>query len=175
MPRGSAVSFEASLARLYRERFAALFRYLDRRTGDAQLAADAAQEAFVRLFERGAMPDEPAAWLVSVAHNLLRDDQRRSGRRLRLLEAEPLDVPGPAARPDPAAAADEAERRAQVRVALERLTPRDRDALLLRHSGYNYREIAAALDLAPTSVGTILLRAGTAFRRAYEELHGEPD
>lgn len=167
--------FATVLARLYHERFASLFRYLDRRTGDAQLAADTAQEAFVRLFQRGAMPEEPAAWLVTVAHNLLRDDRRRTGRRLRLLEAGPVDVPGPTAVSDPAAEADAEERRHQVRAALSRLAARDRDALLLRHSGYSYREIAVALQLTETSVGTILLRAGAGFRRAYEEMHGAPD
>jgi RNA polymerase sigma-70 factor (ECF subfamily) len=167
--------FETLLARLYHERFASLFRYLDRRTGDAQLAADTAQEAFVRLFQRGAMPEEPAAWLVTVAHNLLRDDRRRVGRRLRLLESSPADVPGPTAAPDPSDQADAEERRHQVRAALSRLSSRDGDALLLRHAGYSYREIAVALQLTETSVGTILLRAGAGFRKAYEEMHGAPD
>jgi len=62
-----------------------------------------------------------------------------------------------------------------VRAALDRLTPRDRQALLLRHAGYSYREIAAALHLAEGSVGTMLVRAGQVFRAAFKEMHGAPD
>jgi RNA polymerase sigma factor (sigma-70 family) len=167
--------FEADLIRVYHEQFPRLFRYLDRLSGDAQLAADVAQEAFVRLFDRGAMPNEAGAWLITVAANLLRDDRRRAGRRLRLLEATADSVPVAAAPDDPAGALDREERRGLVRSALARLTPRDREALLLRHSGYSYREIGAVLELAETSVGTILLRAGAVFRSAYEEMHGAPD
>jgi RNA polymerase sigma-70 factor (ECF subfamily) len=167
--------FDAEFDRLFEQHFARLFRYLDRSLGDAQLAADLAQEAFVRLFDRGEMPDEPIAWLITVAANLLRDDKRRTTRRLRLLARAPDDVPHATAPPDPAAAIDQAERRDQVRAALARLAPRDRDALLLRHSGYSYREIALALGITETGVGTVLLRAGASFRKAYQELHGDPD
>ena len=167
--------FDAEFDRLFEQHFAQLFRYLDRSLGDAQLAADLAQETFVRLFDRGEMPDEPIAWLITVAANLLRDDKRRTTRRLRLLASAPADVPHAAAAPDPADAIDQAERRDQVRAALARLAPRDRDALLLRHSGYSYREIALALGITETGVGTVLLRAGASFRKAYQELHGDPD
>jgi len=57
-----------------------------------------------------------------------------------------------------------------VRSALERLTLRERQILLLRHEGYRYREIAAALEVAPSGVGTMLARATAAFRKAYHEL-----
>ncbi len=161
-------AFEIALTRLYRERFAGLRRYLERSLDDPQHATDIAQEAFIRLFERGSMPTEPAAWLVTVANNLVRDDVRRRGRRLRLLEAT-----GPVAMGEPTpgveARFERDERRAQVRRALARLAPRDRDALLLRHSGFSYREIATALSIAETSVGTTLARAGAAFRAAWEE------
>ena len=46
--------------------------------------------------------------------------------------------------------------------------------LLLRHGGLSYAEIAAALDVAPGSVGTILARAEREFRCRYLELAGEP-
>ena len=67
------------------------------------------------------------------------------------------------------------ERRNQVRAALDCLSVRDRQALLLRHSGHSYREIATALSVAESGVGTMLIRASQAFRRAYEEIHGAPD
>lgn len=60
------------------------------------------------------------------------------------------------------------ERRDRVRRALDRLTERERGLLLLRHEGYSYRQLAEALDLTESSVGTLLARAKAAFRAAYE-------
>ena len=82
----------------------------------------------------------------------------------------PLGAPA-----DPAADLERAERIGAVRAALETLTLRDRQALLLKHAGYSYREIAGAVGLAETSVGTTLVRAGQAFRAAFQELHGAPE
>ena len=42
--------------------------------------------------------------------------------------------------------------------------------LLLRHEGYSYREIAQALALTESGIGTMLVRAGEAFRAAYEDV-----
>ena len=167
--------FDAAVARLFEQDFPRLFRYLDRALGDPELAADLAQTTFVRLLERGEMPDQPIAWLITVATNLLRDDRRRSARRLRLIAETPDDVPHGTDLPDPALSVDRDERREQVRAALARLTARDREVLLLRHSGFSYREIADALGITETSVGTVLLRAGASFRKVFEELHGDPD
>ena len=41
--------------------------------------------------------------------------------------------------------------------------------LLLRHSGFSYQEIAAALDLNPASVGTLLARAEQTFSEKYQQ------
>lgn len=172
--RGRTASFEDAFQALYARRFAGLFRYLDRLAGDAELAADVAQEAFIRLHARGEMPDQPMGWLVTVANNLVRDERRLTGRRLQLLAEQPQRVPLGAAA-DPGADLERAERIDAVRAALDTLTERERQALLLRHAGYSYREIAAALGLADTSVGTTLVRAGQAFRAAYQELHGAPE
>jgi RNA polymerase sigma factor (sigma-70 family) len=164
-------TFEEAFRACYAARFAPLFTYLDRLTGDPDLAADVAQEAFVRLHRRGEMPDQPAGWLVAVANNLVRDERRRVTRQLRLLSEEPGRAPAGAPAGDPFDDVERAERIAAVRAALERLSLRDRQALLLRHGGYSYREIAAALGLAETSVGTTLVRASHAFRAAFEEMH----
>jgi RNA polymerase sigma factor (sigma-70 family) len=168
-------SFDVAFSRLFEQRFASLFRYLMRLTDDRELASDLAQEAFVRLYRRGMLPDSPGAWLVTVAHNLLRDLRRSTRRQLLLLSAR---QEGGFDRERASGAEGQVladERRDQVRAALERLSQRDRQALLLRHSGHSYREIATALEVAESGVGTMLIRASQAFRRAYEEIHGTPD
>ena len=176
--RGDAMTepvFEASFSQIFLQQFGNLFSYLSRLTGDTELASDFAQEAFVRLHRRGALPEMPGAWLVSVANNLLRDHRRSVSRRFKLL-ATHQDSGHESTRPQSADADLLAEeQRLQVRAALDRLSPRDRELLVLRHSGYSYREIATALGVAETGVGTLLGRASAAFRHTYEELHGAPD
>ena len=165
-------SFDAEFRRVFESRFPSLFRYLDRLTGDAALAADVAQETFIRLYRRGAMPENVPGWLASVANNLVRDEHRRSARRLRLLAREALDSSGGDALALPDTQLVIEERRRAVRAALDHMRERERQLLLLRHEGYSYRELAAALGLTESSVGTLLSRAKAAFRSAFEERHG---
>ena len=164
--------FEDAFAALFTDRSVPLYRYLSRLSGDPDLAEDIVQECFVKLHQRGAMPDDPPAWLVTVAHNLWRDDRRRGARRGRLLLERTAEIPIGDARPAADTATLAAERVDAVRRALVLLPPRDRQLLLLRHEGYGYREIADLLHIPPGSVGTMLARATDAFRTAYHELCG---
>lgn len=162
-------SFHDAFVALFDAHFQRLFRYLDRLSADPELAADLAQEAFIRLYQRGSLPDVPQAWLITVAMNLFRNAKSSRTRRHRLLtlsrgEAAHSDPP-----PSPEHAAVAADTRRQVRLAVDRLSERERDILLLRAEGYSYREIATALDLHEASVGTLLARAVRAFRETYRD------
>jgi len=64
--------------------------------------------------------------------------------------------------------------RRRVRAAIDRVPAREREMLLLRAEGFSYREIAAALGLQETSVGTLLARAKRAFRDHYEDRSDAP-
>jgi RNA polymerase sigma-70 factor (ECF subfamily) len=167
-------SFHERFTELFDEEYPRLCRYLSRLGGDSALAADVAQEAFVRLYARGALPERPEAWLISVAMNLFRNDRSMRARRFRLMtpargERTVGDPPLP---PDEAVIADDTRRR--VRAALDTLPERDRQMLLLQAEGYSYADIAAALRLNEASVGVFLARARRAFRSAYEEDSGAP-
>ncbi|HEU4700428.1 MAG TPA: sigma-70 family RNA polymerase sigma factor [Gemmatimonadales bacterium] len=152
-----------AIAQLYRQYHDSLVRMLYRRTGDRDRAEDLAQETFARALQ--APPHNPRPWLFAVALNLVREDGRRAvrqGRRLQLLRAE-ADQPGTT----PHEELEAAERRAAVQAALERLTDRDREALLLKAEGFSYDEIASALGLARGAVGTTLARARRRLVEAY--------
>jgi RNA polymerase sigma-70 factor (ECF subfamily) len=162
-------SFRDDFVELFNAHFQRLHRYLDRLSGDPELSADIAQETFMKLYERGVLPDTPGAWLVTVATNLLRNVQTTRARRTHLLKIVP-DAQMFADRPvSPAYAADPRDVPRRVRAALDRMPERDRQMLLLRAEGYNYKEIAEALDLRESSVGTLLARAKRIFRDLYEE------
>lgn len=165
----SEPSFEDTFRARFDELFSSLFRYLDRLTGDSALASDIAQETLVRLYQRRSMPDDLRPWLVTVAHNQLRTSQRQARRRQALLALQAAVLPRASDPVPPDRVAEARERGAGVRAALDVLTPRDRDMLLLRSEGYSYREIARILRLGETSVGTLLSRARTAFVRALRE------
>ncbi len=137
--------------------YPSLFRYCNRLTGDPDQAEDLAQEAFFRLLDRGAKGTEAGlrSWLFMVATNLVRDRSRTRETRRRILAGFPPPEPAPG--PDQDLARAEAVRR--VREALEVLSPRDREMLLLRQEGFSYREIAEIGGVSHRSVGTILARA----------------
>lgn len=162
--------FRREVACLFDAHFRRLYRYLDRLSGDPELAADVAQDAFVRLYQRGSLPEDAAAWLLTVAMNLFRNARVTRSRRGRLLTPWRMAraVGDPPPQPDERVASDETQRR--VRAALQRLSVRARRLLLLRAEGYSYRELASALQLNEQSVGALLARAKADFRAACEAI-----
>jgi RNA polymerase sigma-70 factor (ECF subfamily) len=151
---------------LFAEHHAPLFRYLHRLTGDADVAADAAQEAFVRLIERPPRGPVQRAWLYAVATNVVREGGRTRARHLRLLGGAPARAPMGDPPRDPHAALEAAEARVLVRAALGAVSEKERTALLLREEGFSHREIADAVGTTTGAVGTLLARALDRFKAA---------
>jgi len=156
------VNFEATFEELY----PGLFRYCHRLTGDPDLSEDLAQEAFVRLYDRQVEGTDEGlrSWLFRTATHLVRDRYRIGENRRRLLEAHPVEPSG--AEP-PDETVQRKEEVAHVREALEHMTEREREMLMMRHAGFSYREIAEAVDVAASSVGTLLARAERNFASIY--------
>jgi RNA polymerase sigma-70 factor (ECF subfamily) len=157
------------ITELYQEYHGSLVRMLYRRTGDPDRAEDIAQEVFTRAL--AAPPDNPRPWLFAVALNLVRDDGRRAvrqSRRLQLLTAET-----PVSSPPPDHELERSERVDAIHQALEALSSRDREALLLKAEGFNYGEIATMLGLAKSAVGTTLARARRRLVEAYHARENE--
>jgi len=167
--------FDTLFAQLYPELFGLLYRVL----GDRMETEDALQETFMKLADEvdlQARPDpEVAAWLRRVGLNLsfnrLRSARRSRARLERVGRLERTD--DDPAEPDwssPSGVVIRREERDAVRRALADVPERQRECLLLRHSGYSYAEIAATLDIAIGSVGVLLARAEHAFRSQYRRL-----
>lgn len=155
---------------LFHRVYPALVRFLHRRLGDRDLAEDLAQESFVRLLARD--PEQPEPWLYKVATNLARDVNRgtiRRSRHLELLAGTADQVTEPRAEQDLIGA----ETSAHVRTALEQLSERDRDLLLLHQDGISYRELAALVGVNPNSVAPLLARARQRFLRYYQPPESE--
>lgn len=153
------------LAEVYRTTYSALVRFLYRKVWDAERAEDLAQEAFARALVH--KPDNPRGWLFVVAANMARDEARRQmreRRHLTLLKNEP-EPATPAA--DETLSAD--LERDRVHRALDDLTPRDREVLLLWDAGQSYDEIASQTGLAKGAIGTTLARARRRLVEAFEK------
>lgn len=159
-------------AAVYRATYDELVRFLHRKVWDEDRAHDLAQEAFARALSHEA--DNPRAWLFRVATNLARDESRlviRRKRHLALLKTE-VETTGAEA-PPPSEEVERREQMERVRAALERLSPRDQEVLLLWDAGLDYREIAEQTGLAPTAIGTTLARARQRLVSAHGALEGD--
>jgi RNA polymerase sigma factor (sigma-70 family) len=151
------------LADVYRTTYPALVRFLYRKVWDADRAADLAQEAFARALVH--RPENARGWLFVVAANMARDEARRQARERRhltLLKNEPEPEVA-----DPEDLLTAQQERDRVRRALDALTPRDREVLLLWDAGRSYEEIATHTGLAKGAVGTTLARARRRLVEAY--------
>jgi RNA polymerase sigma factor (sigma-70 family) len=145
--------------RLFDAHAPALYRYLVRLTGDADLAADGVQGTFLRVVEGRAVHDIERAWLFKVATNLVLEELRGSSRRTRLLRDNAARYPSGDAPPDPHERIESLERHERALRALGALTEKERSAVLMREEGFSHREIADAVGTTTGSVGTLIARA----------------
>lgn len=155
------------VSRLFENHHEALYRYLVRLSGDADLAADAAQETFVRLFEQPPDAAIERAWLFKVGTNLVFERSRTASRRERLLGATGERTMADPPR-DPHETVVAEDRRRVVLAAIESLSEKERVAVLMREEGFSHREIAVAVGTTTGSVGTLLVRALARLARAIQ-------
>ena len=150
----------ADLDVVFRRHYPMVVAVAARVLGSRADAEDVAQEVFLS-FGRSAVPaDEARGWLsLAAAHtalNLVRSGRRRAANELTAADDHDSTVR------DVADTVVTLEERARVRAALARLPRKQAVALVLRHSGLSYGEIAAALDMSAGSVGTTVRRAESA-------------
>jgi len=158
--------------RLFRQYHDPLVRYLTRRLGDRDWAEEVAQETFVRALRQTELQNE-RAWLFAVATNLVRDEARKNARRRRHLELLTEEAKSNPVVEQPITDLERSQERALARRAIDALTERDREALLMREEGLDYTEIAEALELSLASVGTTLSRARRRLVEVYEAMKQE--
>ena len=137
-----------------------------RMCGDLRLAEDAAQEAFIRVWQNLNSYNPQHAfrsWLYRIAANAALDSLRRE-RPAADLDSLPLVDFGIT----PEQSAEENQRAAHVRQAIANLSPPLRMVLVLReYQELTYQEIAEALDIP---IGTVMSRLNTARAQLRNEL-----
>ncbi len=171
--RSTAWLDESAFEAIFHEHYTKVYAILFRLTGDRYEADDLTAEAFWRLWEHPpAQPENIGGWLYRVAtrlgYNRLRSNRRREHYETSVLQQVEESWSGTI--PHTADTASEAETRIErekVHAVFRQMPLRDVQLLVLRHSGLTYKEIAAAIDLAPNSVGKLLTRAENRFEVLY--------
>jgi RNA polymerase sigma factor (sigma-70 family) len=168
--RGAGAPHSATLTpafeSLFRTEYARVVGIAHRVLADQAEAEDVAQEVFISFY-RAHPADAPyaPAWLHAAAAHAALNALRGRDRRSRREGAQSLAPDATAVDHDPAELVAASETREEVRAILARLPERSAAMLALRYAGLSYAEIAAALDVRASSVGTLLRRAEDAFRR----------
>ena len=166
----AATASEERLDALFRAHYGRLARVVGRIVHDQAAAEEIAVDVFVKW--RGhpaAHGDGAEGWLYRTAVRAALDRWRRARRWSRV--AGVLAHVGIAPRTPEELHADDVERR-QVRTVLAALRRRQATILLLWAEDLSYAEIAAAVAIQPSSVGSLLRRAQDAFKKEYEARYG---
>jgi len=156
---------------VYRAVYPEILRFLGWMLKDDEKAADLAQEAFARVLGRDA--ENPRGLVFRTASNLARDELRTVVRRRRHLTL--LRVEGDVRAEQgttPARELEVRERAERVRRALDELSDRDREVLLMWNAGFDYGEIAEATGLSRGAIGTTIVRAKKKLLSAHGALEG---
>ncbi len=158
---------------LFSEQWPHIYRLAWRITGDPEEAEDLALEAFYRLYERypKLTPDfHVAGWLYRVTTNLalqsIRSLKRRETYELNAGQDSLVEASGN----QPVEVFNEKEDHRIARRVLSEMKPQQAEILILRYSGWAYKDISRALSLSPASIGPLLLRAEREFERRYRAL-----
>jgi len=149
---------DEELEALRRRGFGVAYRML----GSVTEAEDVAQEALLRLTRQEVPIDEPAAWVTTVATrlsiNVLKSARVRRESYVGPWLPEPLiedPAPGPASRAELSDSLSLA-----LLVLLERLTPVERAAYLLREVfGYEYAQVADIIERTEVNSRQLVTRA----------------
>ncbi len=138
-----------------------------RKTGNPALAEDIAQEAFARAFERISEfggPKHFGGWVGTIAANLCTDHFRRKRNTEVSLDTD--SDRGPAYEVDPIRNIQRQDTSRLVRLALERLDPRQREALLLHEvKGLTCAAVGDQLGISEVAAESLLARARRRLRK----------
>jgi RNA polymerase sigma-70 factor, ECF subfamily len=171
-------SAQLDFAKLFREQYPRIFRYVRYRVNDDLIAEDLTAEVFERAYRYRESYDPTrstfSTWITQIAHNWINNhlvsQQRRDQHEADLSEDMEL-LPSSERLPEAQAIASEAVQR--LLACVERLSPRDRQVVALRFgSDMRNKDIAELMGLKEHrqhSVSVILFRVLQRLRACQEE------
>ena len=160
------------LSTLYRDYAPQLLASLHRRfPWSSDIVEDAVQHAFLKLQTAARTPDEPRAWLRTVAHNYIIDRLRADGK----LVSDDGAVDAVATDTGHSTGTGAVVSASLVQRALGMLTARAQRLLRGKYQeGKTYGTLAREEGVAKSGMGRILDRARRRLRRAVDDLNRTP-
>ncbi|HEU5263640.1 MAG TPA: sigma-70 family RNA polymerase sigma factor, partial [Gaiellaceae bacterium] len=141
---------------LYRRHGGEIYRYALAVLGNHADAEDVTQTTFLnayRSLEQGVRPRKPLNWLLTIASNPIK-------QRFRQEQTRPRQVEFIEETAECGAEEDGGPSVGELLVALSKIPPQQRQAIVLREfEGRSYAEIAQILDVTTTALETLLFRA----------------
>lgn len=146
-----------------------IYAYLVRMVREPELAADMAQDTFVKAYRAYDSLEDPAharAWLYQIAHRVALDEFRRR----RIVRFLPWTGESHGAAPSAEHLALEGRFSGEMERALKRMPERQRSALILAEiHDLTGLELAAALGVSHIAARALLTRARESLRQALTE------
>lgn len=172
----------AAFDQFFDDHFPGLYRFaLTRVDHDADVADEVVQAAICKAIDRLESYRGEAAlfsWLCMICRNLITDHHRRNQRRPQWIELQE-EVPEiraalellSASEPGPESELRRKEVARWVRVTLDNLRPRYRQALEWKYlHGLSVKEIAVRLEVGPKAAESLMTRSRQAFREGFRAI-----
>lgn len=148
---------EQTVESVYREQGTRLWRAVFAYTGNREVADDAVAEAFTQLLHRGDEIREADKWVWKVAFRIAAGQLKERGYEGSLQEGS-YDMPEPAL---------------DVMRALARLTPRQRQAIVLHHyADHSVKDVARIIGTSGGAVRVHLSHGRKRLRELLEDRDG---
>jgi len=179
---GDAAAWEEIVQRYHRRIYNVCYRF----AGDADNAQDLTQEVFIKMYRTLSTYDSGKGafmtWVTTITRNLLVDhfrktkgdrvtdslDSTASGHE----DAQPLSERIADRAPPPDASVQSRETREMVHLALQKLSPELREAVILRDlQDMDYREIATALRVPEGTVKSRINRGRAELARLLQRTY----
>ena len=179
---GDAAAWEEIVQRYHRRIYNVCYRF----AGDAENAQDLTQEVFIKIYRTLNTYDSGKGafmtWVTTITRNLLVDHFRKTkGDRLtdsidqpvsEHEDAQPLSAQIAASALPPDVAVQSRETREMVHLALQKLSPELREAVILRDlQDMDYREIASALRVPEGTVKSRINRGRAELARLLQRTY----
>ena len=171
LPRDRSDAHRAEFDRLFTEYAAPIYNYALRMVGDADRAADIAQDTFIKAYRKlDTLADAASArsWLYRIATNTAIDEMRRRRGTVRMGESDqetgPLEQADGGPGPETQVLAGLLDER--IGRALLRLRPNHRQCLVLSDvEDMSAQQIGEVMEMSSGAVRVLLCRARGEMRR----------
>ncbi len=158
---------------VFADHWSRVYNVVFRLVGDQDEAQDLALETFWQYYRNPPAKEENLnGWLYRVAVNLGYNALRARKRRSKYEIESGSQTIEQGSTPEPEQMIILAEQRREVQEVLGQMKPRSAKLLVLRYTGLNYKELAAALNMQPSSIGKTLARAQAEFEAFFNKVEG---